>query len=95
MQVIFPGIKNLDSVWDSEVNSKAHVHCVIIGFAKVSRKEKYIYDGGFLIIEDSDYKDFIEKDPDSVKFIKPLLGATEYINNKKRWCLWLGQHLMR
>lgn len=25
MQVIFPGIKNLDSVWDSEASSKAHV----------------------------------------------------------------------
>lgn len=119
-------------VWDSEASLKARVHCVIIGFSKAARKDKYIYDGenvkkvnninrylfdgenivvesrnkpicevppmiygnkpadgGFLIIEDSDYRKFVEQDPNSIKFIKPLLGATEYINNKKRWCLWL------
>ena len=30
-------------IWDSEASVKAHVHCVIIGFAKFSRNEKYIY----------------------------------------------------
>lgn len=119
-------------IWDSEVAAKAHVHCVIIGFAKFNRNEKYIYDGdykkkakninyylvdganiivesrnkplcnvpqmiygnkpadgGALIIEDYDYKKFVESAPAAKKFIKPLLGATEYINGKKRWCLWL------
>lgn len=33
-------------VWDSEASAKAHVHCVIIGFAKHSRQEKYLYDNG-------------------------------------------------
>ncbi len=46
-------------------------------------------DGGYLIIEDEDYDEFIRLDPGSKKYIKPLLGATEYINSKKRWCLWL------
>lgn len=46
-------------------------------------------DGGYLIVEDSDYDDFISKDPGSVKYIKKLTGALEYINNKKRYCLWL------
>ena len=46
-------------------------------------------DGGNLIIEESDYEDFIRDDPESQKFIRPLLGSAEYINNKKRWCLWL------
>ncbi|MCD8374342.1 MAG: class I SAM-dependent DNA methyltransferase [Oscillospiraceae bacterium] len=119
-------------VWDSEASLKAHVHCVIIGFSKHSRSDKYIYDGtikrkaeninrylidgdnivvesrnkplcdvpkmiygnkpadgGYLIIENEDYEKFITKDPNSKKFIRPLLGATEYINGKKRWCLWL------
>ena len=119
-------------IWDSEAAAKAHVHCVIIGFAKFNRNEKYIYDGdykkkakninyylvdgtniivesrnkplcnvpqmiygnkpadgGALIIEDYDYKKFVESAPAAKKFIKPLLGATEYINGKKRWCLWL------
>lgn len=119
-------------VWDSEASAKAHVHCVIIGFSKVKRPVKYIYDngrttiakninyylldgenilvrsrnkplcdvpkmiygnkpadGGNLIIEDNDLHDFIMRDPNSKKFIYPLLGASEYIKGKKRWCLWL------
>lgn len=46
-------------------------------------------DGGFLIIEDDAYEAFIQKDPNSKKFIRPLLGAVEFLHNKKRWCLWL------
>lgn len=34
-------------IWDSEASVKAHVHCVIIGFAKFSRNEKYIYEGNY------------------------------------------------
>lgn len=46
-------------------------------------------DGGFLIIEQEDYDDFIAKEPDAVPFIKKFVGSTEFINNKKRYCLWL------
>lgn len=119
-------------IWDNEAKQKAHVHCVIIGFAAFDRSIKTIYqdgvakqanninaylcdapniivssrnkplcdvspmvygnkpaDGGNLIIEDTDYAEFISRDPQAQKYIKPLLGATEYLHNKKRWCLWL------
>ena len=119
-------------VWNSESVNKAHVNCVIIGFAKFERKRKFIFDngriseaehinyylvnganilvksrnhplchvpkmiygnkpadGGNLIIEDKDLAEFVRKDPKSKKFIRPLLGAAEYIKGKKRWCLWL------
>jgi len=46
-------------------------------------------DGGNLIIEEDEYYDFITKEPGSIDFIKPLIGADEYLNNKKRYCLWL------
>lgn len=46
-------------------------------------------DGGHLIIEDADYNDFIEKEPSAKPYIKKFMGASEFINNKKRWCLWL------
>ena len=46
-------------------------------------------DGGNLIVEAEDYDEFIKKDPNALKFIKPLLGASEYIKGKKRWCIWL------
>lgn len=46
-------------------------------------------DGGNLIIEAEDYNDFITREPGAKKYIKNLTGAEEYINNKKRYCLWL------
>jgi len=46
-------------------------------------------DGGHLIIEESDYDEFISTEPKALPYIKRLVGAAEYINNKKRWCLWL------
>lgn len=46
-------------------------------------------DGGHLIIEDEDYGTFISKEPEARKYIKKLVGSVEFINNKKRWCLWL------
>lgn len=41
-------------------------------------------DGGNLIIEDNEYHDFIKKEPKAINYIKPLLGAVEYLHNKKR-----------
>ena len=46
-------------------------------------------DGGHLIIEADEYDDFIKTEPNSVKYIKRLVGSAEFINNKKRYCLWL------
>lgn len=46
-------------------------------------------DGGHLIIEDSELEKFIENDPLSKKYIRRFMGSNEFINNKKRWCLWL------
>lgn len=46
-------------------------------------------DGGHLIIENEDYEDFIQKEPASKSYIKRLMGSAEFINNKKRYCLWL------
>ena len=46
-------------------------------------------DGGNLIIEADEYADFISKEPAAIKYVRPLLGSYEFINNKKRYCLWL------
>ena len=46
-------------------------------------------DGGNLIIEADEYADFIKQEPASKPYIKKLLGAAEFINNRERWCLWL------
>ncbi len=46
-------------------------------------------DGGNLIIEEADYEEFIEKEPNALPYIKRYMMASEFINNKKRYCLWL------
>ena len=46
-------------------------------------------DGGHLIIEAADYEDFVSAEPGAIQFIKKLVGSEEFINNKKRFCLWL------
>ncbi len=46
-------------------------------------------DGGHLIVESDEYDEFVSKEPQALRYLKRLLGAAEFINNKKRWCLWL------
>ena len=54
------------------------------------RKGNQPTDGGNLLIEESDYDDFIKKEPSALKYIKKVVGGEEYINNKNRYCLWLA-----
>ena len=46
-------------------------------------------DGGNLIIEANEYDDFVKKEPTAIPYIKRYMMGYEFINNKKRWCLWL------
>ena len=53
------------------------------------RKGSQPTDGGNLIIQAADYEDFCRKEPEAKEYIKPFLGAEEFLNGKKRYCLWL------
>ena len=120
--------------WDSEASSKAHVHCVIIGFSSApSNKQKKLFDGNqFQLIDNInaylyDADDFfvenrkqpvckvpnivfgsmpndggylsnytyeqkmeiISKYKNSEQFFRPIVGSSEFLHNKSRWCLWL------
>ena len=55
----------------------------------VMRKVNQPTDGGNLIIEEKDYKDFVSREPEAKKYIRKLIGAREFINNIPRYCLWL------
>lgn len=46
-------------------------------------------DGGFLFLTPDERKEIIDKEPFVEKFIKQIYGATEYINNQLRYCIWL------
>ncbi|MCF8258603.1 MAG: class I SAM-dependent DNA methyltransferase [Flavobacteriales bacterium] len=46
-------------------------------------------DGGGFLFTDDEYRAFIEEEPGAQQFIRPFVGSFEFINNVKRWCLWL------
>lgn len=46
-------------------------------------------DGGKLILSDEERNALIAEQPEIERYIKPLLGASEFINGKRRWCIWL------
>ena len=46
-------------------------------------------DGGNLVIQADELKEFIKCEPSSKKYIRPFLGPLEFINAKERYCLWL------
>ena len=46
-------------------------------------------DGGNLILSELERNLLISKYPQAEKFIKNLVGAEEFLHNKKRYCLWL------
>lgn len=47
-------------------------------------------DDGILILSDKEKIDFVTKEPKAEKFIRPFTGGDEFLNNIKRWCLWLN-----
>ena len=46
-------------------------------------------DGGHFVIDEQEYKDILTKEPQLKKWLRPYIGANEFLHNKKRWCLWL------
>ena len=46
-------------------------------------------DGGFLFLTAEERDELLQKEPETEKFVRQIYGATEYINNKARYCLWL------
>lgn len=47
-------------------------------------------DGGFLCkYSQEDMDSIVSKYPEATEMFRPFVGATEYLHNKKRFCLWL------
>ena len=46
-------------------------------------------DNGILILSDEEKIELIEKDSNAEKFIRPFTGGDEFLNNIRRWCIWL------
>lgn len=50
-------------------------------------------DGGNLIIENDDYDDFVEQEPEALQYVRALMGAREFLHNEKRFCLWIPDEI--
>jgi hypothetical protein len=46
-------------------------------------------DGGNLVLSDDERAELLDREPGAKKFIRPFVGAQEFINGERRWCLWL------
>jgi hypothetical protein len=46
-------------------------------------------DGGHLLLDDLEKENLVLQHPQSLKVIKPLLSAHEFLNGENRWCIWL------
>jgi len=46
-------------------------------------------DGGHLLLTPEEKDALLNIEPQAEKWLRPILGAEEFINNKQRWCLWL------
>lgn len=119
-------------VWTNETRGGAAVHCVIIGFGKVSLKKKklylsdlnmklvdnispYLLDAPSVVVKarakpispvieaktgtrigareyvftEKEMQKFIKEEPLAKNYFHEYLGAEEFLNNKKRYCLYL------
>ncbi len=47
-------------------------------------------DGGYYLFTDEEKSEFLKKEPKAQPYFRRWFGAEEFINNKIRWCLWLG-----
>ena len=46
-------------------------------------------DWGHLFLDSNEYHDLLEKEPAAKSFIRPFLGADEFLSSIPRWCLWM------
>ena len=57
---------------------------------KIGMGNQPIDDGNYLFT-DNEKNEFIKKEPLSEQFFKKWYGSDEFINQRPRWCLWLGE----
>ena len=93
--------KIYDSKGNNQLASNINPYLVDAPNVLVARREypicdvsKMVYgnkavDGGFLILNYIEKEDIVKNKSISRKWIRPFVGAKEFLNNEKRWCLWL------
>ena len=46
-------------------------------------------DGGHFVLSEEEKESLIQQEPDIARWIRPYIGAEEFIKQKSRYCLWL------
>lgn len=46
-------------------------------------------DNGQFILTTEEKDELLAEEPEASKFIRPYIGAKEYLNGRQRWCIWL------
>lgn len=68
-------------IWDSEASDKAHVHCVIVGFAQNDRNQKHIYTSSGIVKKVNNINAYLVEGPNVfiVSRRKPLSDVKEMV----------------
>ena len=45
----------------------------------------------YLILSNEEKEDILKKYPETNRFIRPLIWASEFLDNIKRWCIWIDE----
>ena len=71
---------------DIFIESRSKPLCAV---PEIGIGNKPVDDGNYLFTME-EMEDFISKEPKSASYFRPFYGAREFINQKPRYCLWLG-----
>ena len=46
-------------------------------------------DAGHFLLDDGERVGLLNSEPEIAPYVRPYMGAQEFLNNERRWCLWL------
>lgn len=53
------------------------------------------YDNGHLLMTEPEKETLLERHPEADRFIKPIMGSQEFLNDIHRYCLWIDDALRK
>lgn len=93
--------KLLEDNWHSEIVKNISPYLVEGTNAIVERRNTSLsnmspilfgnmpYDAGNLLLTPEEKDELIKQEPSAEKWLKRILGSSEFLNSRERWCLWL------
>ncbi len=92
-----------DITGEAQIINAKNINAYLVDFSNIFLKKTrkpicdvpYIIKGNYyakskgLILDETELAEFLKTEPKAKKWIKRLIGANEFLNNKKRYCLWL------